>query len=90
MLTPKQRFLEHKVVAQKHRDTVDSNDFAIATDLALLQQLQELPHAESNEQAAANYYMIRGAMNYIKKLQTLGDTSPEKKSAFADNLDHKA
>jgi hypothetical protein len=86
--TPKQRFLQHKDIAKEHRDIVDRDTFSIAMDMALLDLLHNLSHADNNEQAAANYYVIRGAMNYMAKLSTLADTTPEKKQLPEDNLMH--
>lgn len=89
MNSPKSRFLELKQAAQEHRDTVDKGSFALATDLSLLQLIADLPHPENDQMAAANYYKIQGAVDYIKKLNTIGNETSTKEYVDHGNLRHK-
>lgn len=89
MKTPKQRFLELKAIAEKHRDTVDNSQFLVAMDMALLDMIWNTPKGDDVQAAAANHWMLHGALTYMKKLANLGEVSPEKPLPPDDNLIHR-
>lgn len=86
MKTPKQRFLDVKQAADKHRDTVDSSQFSLALDLALLEVLWNLPESDDVQKAAANHWKLRGALTYMKTLESLGNVAKDRASLPDDNL----
>lgn len=90
MKSPKQRFLEIKQAADRHRDTVDSTPFAVAMDMAILQVVWDLDLAVASDvqSAAANYWKLQGAMKYMKELESLGNVKVEKSKISEDNLIH--
>ena len=90
MKTPRQRFQELKLIAEQHRNIVDSSQFGIAMDMAILQLLWELPPTDDMQKAAANHWRLMGALSYMKKLAHLGDVAPDKPPVDDGNLDHKA
>ena len=88
MKTPKQRFLEFKDIASRHRDTVDSSQFAIALDMTLLHVIWDLKAAGDVQSAAAEHWKLHGAITYMKALEGLGNVAKERVSAPDDNLVH--
>lgn len=88
MKTPKQRFLEFKDIASRHRDTVDSSQFAIALDMTLLQVIWDLKAAGDVQSAAAEHWKLCGALAYMKTLEGLGNATKERASVPEDNLIH--
>ncbi len=88
MKTPKQRFLEFKDVAARHRDIVDSTPFAVALDMALLQVIWDLKAAGDVQSAAAEHWKLHGAITYMKTLEGLGNVTKDRASIPDDNLVH--
>jgi len=90
MKSPKARFLDVKQAADNHRDIVDSSQFALSMDMALLQFIWELPATDDVQKAAANHWRLQGALTYMKKLAHLGDVTPDKPESLDGNLNWKA
>ena len=86
MKTPKQRFVESTRIAEAHKDTVDSSQFLLAMDMALLQIVSELKSTSDVQAAAANYWKLEGALSYMKTLSQLGDAPPSRNALPDDNL----
>lgn len=71
MLTPKQRFQSDKAAAVKHGETVDTDAFLHASDMAMLQFQEGLPIPTEMGTATANFWRIQGAQLFLKELLRL-------------------
>ena len=90
MKSPKQRFLEIKPAVSEHLGVTSKDSFAIACDFAMLDLINKLPLANDMGTAAANYWRIYGAKEYLEGLVQLSDQPKERKiSQDSGNLDHK-
>ena len=92
MLTePKKRFLEQESLVKSVQDVVDSRQFATATDAALLQYVISQVGTADQEESAARFNRICGAVEFLKTLGTVSNkpSRPEPRM-HSDNLNHNA
>lgn len=76
--SPKQRFLEDKTLSQQWLDVSDSKAFERATELSMLQLMEE---AESLE-------WIKGAQKFVAILKTIAEPAKAPLSRPSYNLNH--
>jgi hypothetical protein len=87
-LTPKKKFQENKQAAEKHRDLVLNPDFRNALEAALLEQILTLPNTFDPTEAAAAYYRIVGARDFITHLLSIAELPKALSGLPPINLDH--
>lgn len=88
ILTPKQSFLEKKALAEAHRDLVLSTQFRESLHAALLDHVLSLPATTDPVAAAAAYYNIMGAREYINRLLNIAEQPKSAPPPPPANLDH--
>ena len=90
MKSPKQRFLEVKSAVSEHQGVTSKDTFAIACDFAMLDLINKLPVANDMGTAAANYWRIHGAKEYLEGLMSLSEHTRTREALPDFNLDTKA
>lgn len=65
---------------------VDRDTTVESLDMALLQLIHELTQATISDDAAAKYWKIEGARQYIRTFVHLADLTPDKAAPIEDNL----
>lgn len=88
VLTPRPRFQENKVFCSNHKELVVSDQFRAALEASLIEQVMALPNTYNADEAAAAYYRIVGARDFIHHLLNVAEqskTPPERPPA---NLNH--
>lgn len=88
-LSPKKDFLEKKQFADSHRELVVSNQFTTALQAALIEQVMALPDTYDPNEAAAAYYRIRGARDYIHHLLNIAEVTKTPTALPPANLNHR-
>jgi hypothetical protein len=93
-LSPKARFQQTKAVVETHKRMVESEIFEKATEAALLEYQAELSANPNNQgngnSAAAAFFKLTGAQEYIATLRALANTPRQPPQAPNLNLNHKA
>jgi len=86
---PKERFMAVPSHVHQHRETMVSDSFERAADLAMLQHMARCTqNLENNEQAAAAAWRIAGALEYALTLRMLGEApQPIRKLPLTPSLD---
>ena len=85
--SPKARFQQAPDNISKHRALVDSKEFQRACDFALLQYQAELSQRiVDGTNAAANYFRMLGAQEFIQTMRLLSESTPRVTVVDPDNL----
>lgn len=90
MKSPKQRFLEVKSAVSEHANVTSRDSFAIACDFAMLDLINKLPPANDMGTAAANYWRINGAKEYLEGLMQLAEHTKTRETLPDFNLNPRA
>jgi hypothetical protein len=88
-LTPKKAFLENKAFAAAHRDLVVSDQFRVALEASLIEQVMALPNTYDPGEAAAAYYRIVGARDFVQHLLNIAEQPKSAPTTPPANLDHR-
>jgi hypothetical protein len=87
-VSPKQRLLLNKPVAEKISAMMGSDHFQIAADVAQLECLYNTPLSPSSVDAATAQYRMEGAKIFLSVLQNIANQSPVQPVSKAGQLDH--
>jgi hypothetical protein len=85
---PKKHFIEKKQYAEQHRDLVVTHSFTEAVQAALLDQVMALPPTYSQDEAAAAYFRIIGARDFVHHLLNIAEHTKTLPDRLPANLDH--
>lgn len=86
-LTPKKDFQGKKQFADAHRELVVSTQFREALNASLLEYVSSVSGSPP-EDAAANYYRIQGAREFVQVLLNIAEQAKSPPSPLPTNLDH--
>ena len=85
--SPRQEFQEKKNAVHNHREMITVIEDGLKT--GLLQYQYELTTADATgNQAAANFYKLCGAREFVRVLENLGVIPPKVTQVTSPNLDH--
>lgn len=88
-LTPRTKFQARADHARAHRDLVVNEGFRDACEAALVEQLMSMPSIIEHDEAAAAYYRLLGAREYIHHLLNIAEMAKPPQTVLKQNLDHK-
>jgi hypothetical protein len=88
VLTPKIKFLDNPDYVRLHQELVVSDRFRAAVEASLVEQIMALPSTHDHNEAAAAYYRIMGARDFISHLLNIAETSKPIAKPLSANLDH--
>lgn len=90
--TPMQVLHSSKEMLHRHRELMQQPAFVQAVQMAEAQYVRMLATSRSvcdGNTAAANFYKISGASEFINVLKNLGETAPLPPQSTDRKLDHK-
>ena len=82
-LSPKQRFHLDPATVRLHQAMVHTDQFHDSADVAMLEYNHQLCRGDG---VAQNYWMMRGAVEYLDTLKRLGEVATIPKRKDHDNL----
>lgn len=88
VLEPKKKFQADIQATRAHQELVVSDRFRAAAEAALLEQVMALPMTYKKNEAAAAYYRIMGARDYLQHLLTIAEQPKKLPDRPSGNLNH--
>ena len=88
--TPKERFQAERENLVAHRSLLDLPAFERGCDVALLELARRLPNRETHVHPRDLHHQMVGAVEFVKILRALAETTPAGSQLVMDNLNHKA